>query len=70
MSAENDAVVVWKTSASILFNLASKPSTRLLVIASSSAGEKSPIVTSFAVADIGANKPNAAGAITSFWKAS
>ena len=45
----NDAVVVSeKLPASILFILASKPSTRLLVIASSSS-EKSLIVTSFAV---------------------
>ncbi|MBO6960397.1 MAG: hypothetical protein JJ847_05815 [Prochlorococcus marinus CUG1438] len=46
----------------MLFNLASSPSTRLLVIASCSAGVKSLIVTSLAVADIGAKSPRVAGA--------
>ena len=68
-STENDAVVVSeKLPASMLFILAYKPSTRLLVIASCSAGVKSLIVTSFAVADIGAKRPKVAGATSKLLK--
>ena len=70
-STLKEAVVVSeKLPASKLLSLASKPSTRLLVIASSSAGLKSLIVTSFAVADIGASKPKVAGATSKLLKAS
>ena len=69
VSTLNDAVVVYeKLPASKLFNLASKPSTRLLVTAISSAALKSLIVTSFAVAAIGANRPNDAGATSKLLK--
>ena len=69
VSTLNDAVVVSeKLPASKLFNLASKPSTRLLVTAISSAALKSLIVTSFAVAAIGAKRPNDAGATSKLLK--
>ena len=64
MSAENDAVVSEKLQLQCCLVLLLSH-LRLFVIASSSAGLVAN-VTSFAVADIGANNPNAAGATASF----
>ncbi|KGF86635.1 hypothetical protein EU91_1397 [Prochlorococcus marinus str. GP2] len=69
ISTEKDAVVVVENEpASKSLSLASRPSTRLFVTASSSAGAKSLIVISFAVADKGASKPNVAGATSKLLK--